>query len=92
MSHAICFILLTITSCKTFATVLLRLQLRFRQGKCATANKSLESDEDDQEDEEPEDDLKKLTFWSFKYYRHYRTILLPDHVQAAYMCSVHPKI
>ena len=57
-----------------------------------TANESLESDEDDQEDEEPEDDLKKLTFWSFKYYKHYRTILLPDHVQAAYMCSVHPKI
>ena len=27
------FILLTITSCKTFATVLLRLQLRFGQGK-----------------------------------------------------------
>ena len=58
ISHSICFIFLTITSCTTFATVLLRLQLRFGQGKQCTAVESLESDEDDQEDEEPEDDLK----------------------------------
>ena len=57
-----------------------------------TTNESLESDEDLQEDEEPNDDLKNLSFWYFKFYKHYRTILLPDHVQAAYMCSVHPKI
>ena len=42
-----------------------------------TGNESSESDEDLQED------------GSFEYYKQYRTILLPNHVQAAYMCSVH---
>ena len=56
-----------------------------------TGDEALESDEDLQEDEEHNDDLKNYLSGLFSITNN-RTILLPDHVWAAYMCSVHPRI